>query len=181
MRRTAVALVFALIVLTLVGCGGAAKPETVEPTTTQQPTAPAIAVEPVIDRSPIESGYPAPFPAMKDIALPEAVQQKLDAKRPMLLFFYDSAQEISAPQRGEVDAVMREYRGLIDLVTFDVTSGKAAAPGDAAQAAAAFAAQLDIKSTPYIMLVNQDGVVTWRWLGYVDSEIIGREVLSATE
>jgi hypothetical protein len=181
MRRTAVALVFALIVLMLVGCAGAAEPETAEPTTAQPPAAPATVVEPVVDRSPVESGYPAPFPEMKNIALPEAVQQKLDAKRPMLLFFFDSAQQVTTAQRSEVDTVMREYRGLIDLLTFDAAAGATNSTGAAAQAAATFAGELDVKSTPYIILVNEDGIITWRWLGYVDSEIIGREVLSATE
>jgi len=181
MRRIVVALVVALIALTLTGCGAAAETPTQQPTTPapQAPVAPAE--EPLVDRSPVEAGAPEPFPSLDTTPAPAIVQQKLDAKRPMVLFFYDSAQEITGPQRAEVDAVMREYRGLIDLVTFDVTSGKAAAPGDAAQAAATFAGQLGIKSTPYLVIVNDESTITWRWLGFIDRELIGREVLSATE
>jgi hypothetical protein len=181
MRRIAVALVVALFALTLAGCGGTADTPTQQPTTPAQPTPAAPQAEPLVDRSPVEVGAPETFPSLETTPPPAIVQQKLDAKRPMLLFFYDSAQEITAPQRAEVDAVMREYRGLIDLVTFDVTSGSAAAPGDAAQAAATFAGQLGIKSTPYIVIVNDERTITWRWLGFIDRELIGREVLSATE
>jgi len=181
MRRIVAALVVALIALTLAGCGGTAETPTQEPTTPTQPKPAVPQTEPLVDRSPVEMGAPEPFPSMETTPPPDIVQQKLDAKRPMVLFFYDSAQEITGPQREEVDAVIGEYRGLIDLVTFDVTSGKAAEPGDAAQVAATFAGQLGIKSTPYLVIVNDERTITWRWLGFIDRELIGREVLSATE
>src|SRR5665648_146654 len=166
MRRIVAALVVALIALTLAGCGGTAETATQQPTVPTQPAPAAVQSEPLVDRSPVEVGPPEPFPAMETTPPPAIVQQKLDAKRPMLLFFYDSAQEITASERVEVDSVLRQYRGLIDLVTFDVTAGNAAAPSDDAQAAATFAGQLGIKSTPYIVIVNDDASITWRWLGY---------------
>ena len=180
MRRIISALVVALFALTLAGCGSTADNAQQQPVTPAKPPTAAAQAEPV-DRSPVEAGAPEPFPAMEATVLPEAVKMRLDAKRPVLLFFYDSAQQITTAQRTEVDAVVLEYRGLIDLVTFDVTAGTSDTGSAAAQAAAAFAGELGVKSTPYIVIVNGDGSITWRWLGFVDRELIGREVLTATE
>lgn len=182
MRRIVVALVVALFVLAAAGCSGSPEPSPATGGTGAAPAKPPAVTpsEPLVDRSPVESGAPEPFPTMETTALPQAVQQKLDAGRPMLLFFYDAKQESTVAQRTELDAVMREYRGLIDLVTFDVSPGSGSGSVDA-ETAAQLASALGIRSTPYIVVVNRDGSIIWRWLGFVDREIIGREVLSATE
>lgn len=172
MRRVVAVLVVALLLLTLVGCASDAGTEAPEEAAVT-PAAPVANAgdQKLADRSPVEPQEPQPFPVLEEPAPPEAVQQKLDAGRAMLMFFYDSAQESTAPQRAEVDAVMRDYRGLIDLVTFDVTE----------ETAAQLAGTLGVRSTPYVIVVDRDGDIIWRWLGFVDRDIIGREVLSATE
>jgi protein-disulfide isomerase len=133
------------------------------------------------DRSPVETPRLVPFPSKLTTALPAAVQSKLDAGRPMLIFFFDSSEPETTEQRGEIDAVVREYRGLIDLVTFDVKGGATGQSTDAAKQAATLATDLGVKATPYIIVVDRNGFITWRWLGFVDRDVIEREVLRATQ
>lgn len=186
MRRIIAAVVVASCALALVGCGGGGGAGTAQQGQAQppaeQPAAPSGQQEPqVIDRSPVETPTAVPFPSKLSTALPEAVQSKLDAGRPMLLFFYDAAEPETKEQRAEIDAVLSKYRGLIDLVTFDVTLPSSGSPSDAVKRAATFATDLGVKSTPYIIVVDSGGYITWRWLGFVDRDVIEREVLRATQ
>jgi hypothetical protein len=182
MRKIAAVIVVAMLAFVLTGCGGGAD----EPVATDTPAvdvpAPAV-VEPVAvtDRSQIESGFPAPFPAIESTTMPTALQSKLDAKRPLLIYFYDSTLPESAVIRTEIDAVLSDNRGLIDLVTFDLGAKKSGAYTAGAQAGAVLAAELNANRPPYIVLVDGNQNITWRFRGYVDRDIIGREVLRATE
>ncbi|MGB4592406.1 MAG: thioredoxin family protein [Coriobacteriia bacterium] len=184
MRKLVVALVVACLAFALAGCGGGEEPAAT--TTTPEPVpaaAPAAAATVLTDRSPTESSAtitPA-FPSTLSTPLPEAVQKKLDAGRPMLMFFYDTQELETKTERAEIDAVLAEYRGLIDLVAFDVTAKAGAVPSDAAKASVSLANDLGIKGTPYIVIVDGNGFITWRWLGFVDRDLIDREVLRATE
>ena len=185
MRKLVVALVVAGLAFTLAGCGGGG--EAAEPATpAASPTPPAPAAAPTVtdDRSPVETSPTVPpvaFPSTLSTPLPEAVQNKLDAGRPMLMFFFDTAELETKAERAEIDAVLGEYRGLIDLVTFDVSSKSGVPASDAAKAAVSLANDLGIKGTPYIMVVDGNGFITWRWLGFVDRDLIDREVLRATD
>lgn len=184
MRRIIAAIVVASCALSLVGCGGGGGGA--QDTKTEAPaqqTAPAAKQQqqPVIDRSPVETPTLVPFPSALTTALPNAVQSKLDAGRPMLIFFFDSNEPETKGQRAEIDAVLSDYRGLIDLVTFDVKSGDSGQSSDAVRQAAMLAADLGVKGTPYIIVVDHNGFITWRWLGFVDRDVIEREVLRATQ
>ncbi|MDZ4655535.1 MAG: hypothetical protein U1F44_06635 [Coriobacteriia bacterium] len=182
MRRIVVALVVLSMAFVVVGCGGGeADPEADAAGDVAVVPAP-VTVEPApVDRSPVEAGYPALFPAITSTEIPSAIQQKLDDGRPMAVFFYDGTQVVTKDQRVELDAALAEYRGLIDLVTFNLASTAGSPPGEDAQVAAVIASDLGISGTPYIMLVDGNGFVTWRYKGYIDREVIGREVLRATE
>lgn len=182
MRRIIVAVLAVGLALTVAGCGGGAD----EATTTETPVTPAPTAAPVeaptvTDRSPVESGTPEPFPSLEGTTVPETVLSKLQAGRPLLIFFYDKNELETKTERAEVDAVLTEYRGLIDLVTFDVGTTKDGLATDAAKQAVALANGLRVSGTPYIIVVDGNGFITWRWLGYVDREIINKEVLRATE
>ena len=63
---------------------------------------------------------PAAFPSFTTTETPVVFQEKLDRGQPMLILFYDDAQQVTPNVRAEVDAVMTQYRGLIDLVTCSV-------------------------------------------------------------
>ena len=184
MRRIVVALVVLSMAFAVVGCGGGGEEEA-PPVETEGEVVVEPVVEPVApeayDRSPLETGYPAPFPAITSTETPAAIQQKLDDGRPMVIFFYDGTQVVTKDQRTELDAALKEYRGLIDLVTFNLASTAGQTPEDDVQVAAAIATDLGVVGTPYIIMVDGNGFVTWRFMGYVDREVIGREVLRATE
>lgn len=180
MRKIVAVLVVASLAFVLFGCGGAAE----EPVATETPEAapaPAAAPVEVTDRSPVESGTPEPFPSTLTTEVPSAIQSKLDAKQPIAIYFYDSSLPESKVVRKELDAVLAENRGLIDLVAFDLGASKAGVSTEAARAGASLASDLRVAHPPYIILIDDGGWITWRWAGYVDRDVISREVLRATE
>lgn len=181
MRRIVVALVVVMLALTLVGCGGGGE----KATTTEDPAAvaapPAVAAPAAAasaDRSANDSDIPpAAFPSFTTTTTPAVFQEKLDAGRPMLIFFYDDAQQVTATQKVEVESVATDYRGLIDLVTFSV-GGASTDPNTLA--AVTYAKELGAGSTPYLLVVDGGGFITYRAKGYVDRAIIHREVEQAS-
>jgi ABC-type glycerol-3-phosphate transport system substrate-binding protein len=195
--RSRIVAAIALVVLAviLVGCGGGDQATTTEDTTQAQgtaaPPAPAPAAEaPPVDKSPTETVVYEPFPRTE--ATPEAITQRLDAKQPMIVFFFDSTQKDSNDQREAIDAVMEKYRGAIDLVSFDMAAyvttqpdgsiviDPAFASDPAAQQAAALASQLGVSYTPYIVLTDSDGYIVGRYRGFVDAKDLELGVLRAT-
>ena len=112
----------------------------------------------------------------------------------MLLFFYDSTQNVTDDQREEIDAVVEENRGLIDLVAYDIgkyttvdSDGDVTVDDGArrttpsAQQAVSSPAQLGVELTPYIVIVDDQGYIIWQFAGFVDRELLEREVQRATE
>lgn len=179
MRRIVAALVVALFALTLVGCGGGEEEATTE-TPAATPPAPAATVAPevLVDRSANDNDLePGPFPSFTTTETPAVFQEKLDRGQPMLILFHDDAQQVTVQTRAEVDAVMNDYRGLIDLVTFDV-GGDANDP--ATLAAVTYAKELSAASTPYLLVVDGGGFITWRSKGYTEQGSLRREVERAT-
>jgi hypothetical protein len=169
--------------LALAGCSGGGEAETPEDTgaAAQPPAAaPAAPAQPayVTDRSINDNDIePVEFPSFVATTTPTVFTDKLEAGRPMLIFFYDPAQGVTDTQRPEIDAVMEDYRGLIDLITFDIGGGSDDAE---AQSAVVYASELGVSGTPYTIVVDGNGFITWRWKGYVDREYIAREVERAT-
>ena len=180
MRKIVVALVVALLALALAGCGGGkeeAAPAEEKPAE-EAPAAPAAApVEP--DRSANDSDLlPAAFPSFTSTDTPAIFQERLDAKRPMVIFFYDDAQQVTGTVRAELDAVMNEYRGLADYIVFSV-GGDQNDPN--VLAAVTYASELGVPSTPYIIMVDRNGFITWRSKGYAEKTILMREVERASK
>lgn len=206
MRRIVVVIVAVLMVFGLVGCGGggdeAAAPEgevavqTQGAATVPAPTGATLTASEASSNtlSPQEAQKFEAFPTDEE-ALPDVIAQRLESERPMLVLFYDATQKTTDDQRVAVDSVMAEYRGLIDLVSFDVSkyvttdASGVVTPKDAitddptARAVATLMGgdHLNVKFTPYIVFVDKQGYITYRVRGYVDSAFIEREVLRATE
>lgn len=182
MRRLVVATVVALLAFTLVGCGGG---EEEAATTEETPAATAPAATPsaestmAADKSANDYDLaPAEFPSFDSTVTPAVFQDRLEAGRPMLVLFYDSRQaQLTDDLRAEVDAAVNQYRGLIDLLTFDVAGVEAEAD---AQTAVMYASELGVVSTPYILIVDGDGFITWRSKGFAEQGILKREVERAT-
>ncbi|MRS13124.1 MAG: hypothetical protein EG823_08690 [Actinobacteria bacterium] len=182
MRKVVVALVVAALALTLVGCGGKKEEEAATDaaaTDTAAAAAPvAEEVPPTPDKSANDTDIaPAAFPSFTTTETPAVFQEKLDANRPMLILFYDDAQQVTPTLRQGVDAVANDYRGLVDYLTFSVGG---AATDPATLAAVQYASELGVPSTPYIIVVDRDGFITWRCKGYVEKAVIQREVERAS-
>lgn len=179
MRRLVAAIVVASLALVLVGCGGGEKAETTKEETpkTAAPVAPAAA--PTTDRSANDYDLtPIAFPSFATTDTPAVFKDKLDAGRPMLIVFQDDRQTQTATLRAEVDAVMNEYRGLVDLITFNV-GGDAADPN--ILAAVTYASELAVNNTPYMIVVDKNGFIIWRNKGFAERGIIEREVERASK
>lgn len=209
MRRPVVVLIAAALLVALVGCGGGgdegAGPASPAPATstsgtqtvppvTQAGDSDDLSSEASDTASPLETQTFEAFPTAEEV-LPAAVKQRLDAGQPMLILFGDATQKTYDDQVAAIDPVMSDYRGLITLVSFDigkyVTSNEdgeiEVKPGMEKDATASQVARLmgtdylDVRFTPYLVYVNADGYITHRVRGYVDSALIEREVLRATE
>lgn len=199
MRRLVVALLVAVLALTLVGCGGGSDDTSATTDTGAQaaaPPPPAATTNPdqiVPDRSPTETVL---FAALSDQAsgLPSDVQKRLDKKQPMLIYVFDKTQKSSAETRAEVDKAIKRYRGLIDLVAYDVSryvttdvdSGAVSVDPKLTKDVEAskvvkMLEQMQITSTPTIIITDSAGTVLWRSRGYTDRQLIEKEILRATE
>ncbi len=200
MRRLVVALLVAALALTLVGCGGgnqAADSGTTDTGGGSAPPPPVAAAGTgdtlVPDRSPTETVTYAAL-AEQATGLPSAVQKRLDKKQPMLIYVFDKTQKASSETRAEVDAAMKSYRGLIDLVAYDasryvttdaetgaVTVDPKLSADKEASNVIKMLEQLKVASTPTIILVDSAGTVLWRTRGYTDRQLIEKVILRATD
>ena len=188
MRRLVALVVVAAVALTLAGCGGAEEkaetPAASTPAATPPPP-PVADAEALDDRTPLVEVKFEPFPTGKSretTSLPEAITQRLETDQPMLLFFFDVSQKTADDQRAEIDALLAEYRGTIDLLAYDVGQNIGDGAHDDADAQAiSLARALKVDFTPYIVLVDEQGLITWRHRGFVDRGVIERELLRATD
>ncbi len=120
----------------------------------------------------------------------------------MLIYLYDSDQSTTLQQDEWVDAVAREYPGLIDVLSYDlgefvetaedgsitydeealVEAEDQSAEYSRAQKMARLAGDqwLDVTFTPYIIFTDQYGYITYRIRGPVDYKILEGQVLRAT-
>ena len=204
-RIAAVILVIALVIaaVLLVGCGSSGVEEPTATGTGAQtpatPPAPAstAGVAVAVDRSPTETVVYEPFPTDPQIT-PKPVLDILQAKQPMVVYFYDSTQKTTNDQakgidgKAGLDKIMSDYRGAIDLVSFDVARylkttstgaivvDPAFSGNDASQKAASLAAALGVDFTPYLVIVDGNGYTVARFRGWDDIKDIEREVLRAT-
>ncbi len=199
MRRLVAALVVALMVISLAGCGGGGDTESSGEVTAQTQAPPASGAaatdeEATPDMTALEEQTYEPFPTDSEVITSE-LADRLDTGQPMIVFFYDSNQKTSDDQREEIDTVLKDYRGLIELVAYDagtyvvisdtgkITVSPDLLEDDTANRVARLMSEdfLGISFTPYLIFVDSDGYITYRYRGFVDSELIERQVLRATE
>jgi len=196
--RIAVAIGLLVLALAVVGCGGGGDEAAQAPDATVDQAAPAppaqggAAAAAPVDLSPAEPAKYEPFPRDEQTT-PPAVIERIEARQPLLVLFFDPAQKDTNDQRAEVDKVIDDYRGAIDLVSFDVgkfvktnTDGSievdpAFAQDPAAQQSARLVSTLGVSYTPYIVITDSNGYITARFRGFVDAKDLQREVLRATQ
>jgi hypothetical protein len=183
--------------LSLVACGGGAEePPAPEGEAAAPPpvAAPPAAADPnpIADRSAEESDTFEPFPSGEDI--PEPVADRIVEKQPMLMLFVDESQKDTNDVRDEVAVVVKNNRGRIDLLTYDVGKYSNVTKGGTVEVDAAkldkdpkaqesvmLARAVGVTFTPYILIVDDQGYIIYRHSGYVDSELLERQVLRVTD
>lgn len=193
MRRLVAALIIALLAFTLTGCGGGSDTATTTETTTAP--APAPAAPPAAatgEVTGISDNVPPvfePFPTSSNITT--AVAERVAAKQPTLIYFYDSNQYTSAENRKIIDKVLDANRGLVDLVVYDIgkytsidsagnfTLDPAFANDVDATKAVSMARELGVSFTPYFVLTDSQGYIIWKFRGLVDKDFLEREVQRA--
>lgn len=196
MRRLVAAGLMGMLALALAGCGGGAS-QTATTTTTPAATEATAAVSVVStvpvtipDRSAPESRTFEPFP--NDEIVPAEIKDRVAAKQPMLIFFYNKDQATTADQRAVIDAVLKENRGLVDLVAYELGQYSSSDDGvistdtkitgdDAASKAVLLARQLKVGYTPFIVIVDDQGYITFRARGPIDAGLLEPEVLRAAK
>jgi hypothetical protein len=196
MRRIVAVLVVALLALTLVACGGGASEEPATTPDTGDAAPPPPAVEEVaVDLSPAEDQVFEPLPVDSELGVPTAIQSRLDAGQPMIVIFYDDSQKTTDDQEQIVRSVTDTYRGLIDVVSFNlgayvtqdaegtITVQEGLSDDETAAQVMRLidADHLDVRFTPFLVVVDDQGYVTWRARGISDDKNLEREVLRVTE
>ncbi len=197
MRRLVVATVAAAVALTLVGCASAPPPA---PAATTAPAAPAaapvaapVAAASAQDTGTLSSNEPTIFSAFPNsTSVPKEIQDRVDAKQPTLIYFYDGTQSTSKENRKIINSVLTTNRGLVDLVAYNLgkhVEGDAWSPvktddtfaKDANyQQAVALAQALGVTFTPSIVLTDNQGYIVWQFHGLVEKDLLEREILRAS-
>lgn len=187
MRRLVAALIVVALSLTLVGCGGGEEPaaDTAD-TTPPPPAAPAAtAEEPIVDRSPNEQVNDEPFPTggTLETITPQAIKDNLEASQPMVIYFFDHTQPEYDDVNQAIDAALVDYRGIISKVAFDLRKAQPGEPEKDPEVlkASALADKLGVKRTPYTLIVDSQGLIVWRWAGAVETGMVEREFMRATQ
>lgn len=199
MRRLFAAGLVALLIIAafaLTGCGGGGGGQAAAPAGGGEATAPApapVAAAPAVadDRSPTETVVYGPLPSDPSV-VPSAVVDRVAAKQPMVIFFFDSTQRDTDEARAAVDAAIKPYRGLIDLVAFNVGKYVNSSTGeiitdaaiktdDNASRAIKLADAMEVKFTPYVIVTDSYGYVVWRGRGPWDAKSIETQVIKATQ
>ena len=193
MRRLVVALIAAAVALSLVGCGGASTQTPTTDTAAAPAPAPAPAAAPAPASLGISENEPDVFSAFPTgTVVPAAVSDDIAAKQPMLLYFYDSSQNASKENRKIIDSVLAKNRGLVDLFAYNIGKhfvGTASDPlavdsslakDSKFQTSVGLARLLGVSETPFIVITDNQGYITWKFRGFVDSDTLERQVLRAS-
>jgi len=190
MRRVVTALIIVMVGSALAACGGAPADDGTTGTPAVTPTATPAAAAPAAPQgdinSPTQTVVPNEMFPTDPSSVPSAVLTKLTAKRPLMVYFYDPTTSVTKDQRVEVDVAMKKYRGTIDLVALDYTTGIVPEGSNMSldaetQKLSLLSAALKVNTTPYIVFVDRYGRITYRFAGFTDRILLGREVLRATE
>ena len=197
MRRLVVATLIVALALTLAACGGGGNAQ-------QTPTAPEGGAAPVAPAPVVSTASTiklsdevtdtfVPFPTQVDTTtIPPELQQRIVVdKQPTLIYFYDPTQYTSKEVRKIIDAVLDDNRGLVDLAAFDIgkyvvtttdptiTLKPEFLQDPIAQQTVRFAQTLGVTTTPFIVITDSQGYITYKHRGLEDRAFLEREVLRA--
>ncbi len=199
MRRLVAALIVLLLAFTLVGCGGGGEDAA---TTSDQAAAPApapappaaddAAAAPIADRSALSEELFEPLPNGEGV--PQSVTDRLADGKAMMLLFYNSDQDVTDDLRKQVDTVAEDNTGMIDLLTYNLgksaevdESGKVVVDEEEltddpkGQEAVSFARLLEIDHVPTLIVVDEQGYQIFKSRGFIDAELLERQVERAAQ
>lgn len=200
MRRLVAALLVVMLAFTLVGCGGGGEEEAADQGATEQAAAPAPApaptgdeaVSPISDRSDLSEEMFEPLPNGEDV--PQSVTDRLADGQAMMLLFYNSDQDVTDDLRKQVDIVAEDNTGMIDLLTYNLgkstevdETGKVVVDEEEllddpkGQEAVNFARLLEVDHVPTLIVVDEQGYQIFKSRGYIDAELLERQVERAAE
>jgi len=193
MRRLVVALIALAVASLLVGCGGGDAEETTQVSTDDT----AVTEDSVASDSSGTANTAAPENLVgvtlpvDEALVPDAVIQRLESGQSMLVFFHqnetiatstpedEDTQNVTDDLRLEIEAVMDKYRGLIDFVEFDIDPeivGSEIEDDSSAAKMYMFTDFLGIRQTPYVLVIDDTGMVTYSMRGYVERGVLEREI-----
>jgi outer membrane murein-binding lipoprotein Lpp len=187
---TLVALAAICAVVLLSGCASSAPPEpaadsaspAAAPATTPTAQAKTAGSTGQLSSPPITD--PRPFPQVNVLTAPPAVLDALKGKRAFFLVFYDADQSVTSDQKNVVAGLASKYKGLIEFISFNLPKTDELS-SDAEKKSAATVAQLGqqlgVGYMPAIVVVTNEGLITWQSSGYYDSGTLEREILRATK
>jgi hypothetical protein len=191
---TALALVVAAVALAACSSGGSTTTSGTSGTSAGTPvpaaTAPAASGASVATGtdilSPVQQVTPGEMFPTDAAAVPKAILDNITAKKPMLVYIYDPTTNVASDQRKEINTAIAKYRGTIELMTFNYTTGLQSTGASATLPAEVNKAELmmgvlKVNTTPYMVFVDRYGRITYRFAGFTDHDLLEREVLRATE
>jgi len=193
MRRIVAALLVASLAFALTGCGGG------EPEPAPAPPAEAPVTTPVDPTSAAASSTVSnegavfePFPVTD--GTPVAITDALADNQPFMLFFFDDGQKSTNDVRQQIDKVVKDNTGLIELYAYSLgeyatvdsegrveVDEEALKENAAGAATVALARDLAVSFTPYVVVVDSQGYVVYRHSGFIDAEMLERQVQRAAE
>ena len=197
MRRLFAALIVVTVALTLVGCGADEEAATDAPADSETAPAPPAGSGDEADLdddfSPEVEGFPRSFPTDHRL-VPDEIQDRLDAGQPMFIYFYDDEHDVTDDVEDVIESVIAKYRGLIDRIDYPISGdiedvletgdfGDDLTDEETDQKKKLYelADELGIGITPFFIVVDRMGEITWMGRGYVDQETLEMRALYATQ
>jgi hypothetical protein len=195
MRRVVTVITILLAALALAACsaapadtgttGAAGTPAAGVPVAPAA-AAPAAAAASGDILSPTQTVTPGEMLPTDQTIVPSSIMANVTAKKPMLILWIDPTTEVAHDARVSAAAAVKKYRGSIELVVLDYTTGLSSEAASATldtdtQKIELFTAALKVNTTPYMVFVDQFGRITYRFAGWTDKDLLRREVLRAIQ
>lgn len=165
--RAAAALVIALGVFLMAGCGGEEEqPSTQIATATSTTRTAAKAPAGSTNKAENLTGQTV---VPTDLT-PQDVKKSLQSRRAVVVNFYMTSPYDDSQVRSYITSLQSKYQGQVDFYTFLYTDGQRF--GDLMDV-------LMVNATPTVVVINRQGKVQRAWTGYVDAKSIEQGIVES--
>lgn len=187
MRRLVVAIFVVVLAFGLVGCGGGAE-EPAPTTPAQAPVTPA----PVDPNAPVIEDTSPQIGEVFELlpsenSLPSSIKKRLESKQAMVVVFYDGKQLEADDVRSQVTRAVRDNSGMADLIEINLAKYRASETtptqvktdiqsDEEAKLAQGFAREIGVDVTPFVIVIDRQGYIIFKWRGVIDRELMARQV-----